>query len=369
MRRVGATILSLMLLVGLSLAAQTAAANAPSGAGALSPTLRQSGPVAGPGSSVATDLSGGTLHAGLVPTPAWETIPKPPKAVDRLAHAVVYDPQNDKIYMIGGNPAGVTSTYLTDCQEYNPAAGTWAAKASMPTARGWLAGSCCKGNIYIIGGHDNSNAAIATNECFDPVANSWSTKAARPRIGMSALEVVWRDSLIYVMGGRDTSLSSGYNNVDIYNPAKDSWSVGTALPLIGWMGSAAIIGDTIFIVQAYTGSACWPNLYKGVINATTPTQITWTAGPVLSEVVFDGGTAAMNGDVYWLGGFISAATVTNHVWKYSTSTGAITAVTQNYPQALARCNFMVARPSTVWRKRIPKSGMDPSTGILRTTRV
>jgi hypothetical protein len=53
----------------------------------------------------------------------------------------------------------------------------------------------------------------------------------------------------------------------------------------------------------------------------------------------------MDGDVYWLGGFISAATVTNHVWKYSTETGAITAVTPNYPATLARLNFMVARPS------------------------
>ena len=332
--RIGATILSLMLLVGLSLAAQTAATNAPSADGAYSSQLRPSEANASLGSSLQTDLPA-----------VWETIPKPPAQVDRLVHATVYDPDHDKIYMIGGNPAGVPGSYLNLCQEYDPAARTWTTKAPMTTARGWLAGSYCAGKIYIIGGHNNSNAAIATNECFDPVANVWATKAPRPRIGMAAAEVVWRDSLIYVLGGKDTALSAGYANVDIYNPAADTWTVGTALPSIGWMSSAAIIGDTIFMVQAYSGSACWSNLYKGVIDTTDATQITWTAGPVPTEPVFNGGTAAMNGDVYWLGGFVSALTVTNHIWKYSTSTGVITAVTPDYPATLARCNFMVARPS------------------------
>jgi hypothetical protein len=112
------------------------------------------------------------------------------------------------------------------------------------------------------------------------------------------------------------------------------------------MGSAAIIGDTIFIVQAYNTS-CWTNLYKGVINSSNPAQITWSAGPAPTEPIMNGATVAMDGDVYWLGGFVNGlvANVTNHVWKYSTSTGAITAVTPNYPSTLARCNFMVARPS------------------------
>jgi hypothetical protein len=278
----------------------------------------------------------------MVQSAVWETIPKPPADVDRIVHATVYDPIRDKIYMIGGNPAGATGTYLTHCQEFDPAAGTWTAKAPMTTPRGWLPGSFVDGKVYLIGGHNNAGAAIAVNECFDPVANSWSTKAPRPRIGLAALEAVWRDSLIYVMGGNNAS--AGFNNVDIYDPAADAWTVGTPLPLIAYMGSATCIEDTIFIVQAYSGT-CWPNLYKGVIDVADPTVITWTAGPAPTEAIFNGATATMDGDIYWLGGFIDAATVTNHVWKYSTSTGTITAVTPNYPATLARCNFMVARPA------------------------
>lgn len=343
--RIGATILSLMLLVGLSLASQsTAAVNAPSSPGAFSSTLRQSGAVAGAVRSIPAELPAGTPHAAFIPSPTWETIPKPPSEVDRVVSATVYDPKNDKIYMIGGNPAGNPGTYLTVCQEYDPAMRTWTAKADMPTARGWIKGSYCGGVIYVIGGHDNSGNAIATNEVFDPSKNSWASRADRPRIGLADCEVVWRDSLIYVMGGNNAS--SGFTNVDIYDPSADAWTTGTALPLVSYMGSAAIIGDTIFIVQAVDNSVvCWPNLYRGVINEADPSQITWTAGPVPTEVIFNGATDAMNGDVYWLGGFVSALNATNHIWKYSTSTGAITAVTPNYPQALCRCNFMVARPS------------------------
>jgi hypothetical protein len=290
--------------------------------------------------NLANDTAFATVQ---VQAAVWETIPKPPAEVDRIVHATVYNPSNDKIYMIGGNPAGATGTYLTLCQEFDPAAGTWTTKAPMTTPRGWLPGSYCDGKIYLIGGHDNSGAAIAVNECFDPVANSWSTKTPRPRIGLAASEVVWRDSLIYVLGGNNAS--SGFANVDIYDPAADAWSVGTALPAISFMGSAAIIGDTIFIVQAYDGAACWSNLYKGVIDDADPTQIAWTAGPAPTEPIFNGATVAMDGDVYWLGGFINATTVTNHVWKYSTSTGTITAVTPDYPATLARVNFMAARPS------------------------
>ncbi len=43
----------------------------------------------------------------------WETIPKPPAEVDRIVHATVYNPTNDKIYMIGGNAAGAAGNEST----------------------------------------------------------------------------------------------------------------------------------------------------------------------------------------------------------------------------------------------------------------
>ncbi|MCX6843501.1 MAG: hypothetical protein NTX53_14605 [candidate division WOR-3 bacterium] len=63
--RIGTTILGLLLLVGLSLAAQTADTNVPSGAGVLSSLRRPSEAIAIPGPSPRTDLPGDTLHVDL----------------------------------------------------------------------------------------------------------------------------------------------------------------------------------------------------------------------------------------------------------------------------------------------------------------
>jgi N-acetylneuraminic acid mutarotase len=271
----------------------------------------------------------------------WTAIAAPTNS-DRVVHATVYDPVNDKIYMIGGNPAGQTGTYLTLCQQYDPATNTWINKASMPTARGWLAGSYVRGKIYIIGGHSNSGTALTTNEEYDIATNTWSTKTACPVALVARAEVVWRDSLIYCMGGNN--LSAGVTTVNIYDPFSNSWTVGANLPQVSYMGTAGIIGDTIYIAQAYNGSACWSNLYKGAINPANPTQITWTPGPAMTQPVFNGGTAVLNGNVYWLGGFISGTTVTNLCWKYEPATNTISTVVA-YPQTLARCNYMVGRPS------------------------
>jgi hypothetical protein len=63
--RIGATILSLMFIVGLSMAAQTAATNAPSSEGAFSSLLRPGEVTLSPGSSPQTDPPGDTLYVDL----------------------------------------------------------------------------------------------------------------------------------------------------------------------------------------------------------------------------------------------------------------------------------------------------------------
>ncbi len=278
----------------------------------------------------------------------WTAIAAPTTTPDRLCHATVYDPINDKIYMIGGNPSGTAGLYQSLCQQYDPLTNTWTNKASMTTARGWIYGSYCRGKIYVIGGLGNSGVT-AVNEEYDIALNTWATKAPRPSAQGCDLEVVWRDSLIYVMGGwNGVSGGSGSSIIDIYNPFTNTWSVGTALPMNGDMGTAAIIGDTIYITNAInrvgsTGS-CWAYLYKGAINPANPLQITWTPAVAHTQPTFDAGTAVLGGNIYWLGGFLNASTVTNLCWKYDRATNTISTVVP-YPQTIARCNYMVSRPS------------------------
>ncbi|UCG42570.1 MAG: hypothetical protein JSU73_12000 [candidate division WOR-3 bacterium] len=277
---------------------------------------------------------------------AWETISSPTTAQDKIVHVTVWDPGTDMVYQVGGNPAGATGTYDGICRAYDPEGDSWVTKATMPTPLGWMGYGLVGGKIYALGGHDNFNQMIGTSQEYDIASNTWTAKAARP-VGLGApLSATWRDTLIYIMGG--TNGSTGSNRVDVYDPASNSWLTGTNLPEIADMGSAVIIGDTIYIAQALNRgtSRCWTNLYKGAIDPGNPTSINWIQGPVLAEPVFNGATVAVAGEVYWMGGFINATTVTSKIWKYSPTTGMVTTFAPSYPITVARSTFAAARDAS-----------------------
>ncbi|MFO7638094.1 MAG: FlgD immunoglobulin-like domain containing protein [bacterium] len=288
----------------------------------------------------ANDTARGTVN---VVSAVWEPIAVPGTVPDKIVHVTVYDPGTDQVFQIGGCPAGQSNTYDGINRAYDPATDVWTTKAPMPTPLGWMGYGLVDGKIYCIGGHNNAGGFVATNQEYDIATNTWTTKAARPGTAVAApLSATWNDELIYIMGGLATS---AVTRVDIYDPATNTWQTGTALPQGAYMGSAEIIGDTIYIAQAYN-TACWTHFYKGAINPSNPSQITWTQGPALTSPVFNGATVAIGQDVYWMGGFINATTATNRVWKYNQVTGAITDFTPVYPIINTRCTFAAARVTT-----------------------
>jgi hypothetical protein len=249
--------------------------------------------------------------------------------------------------MYGGATAGAVGDRVNLCQEYDPVANTWVSRAPMANRRNWIKGFWTKNNrLYAIGGINEAGTFLTVNEEYDPVANTWITRAPLPAARAAYLGGVWRDSLIYVMGGIATG-GVGQTTVYIYNPFTNTWVTGTPLPRAGDMGDAVIVGDTIFIAQAYDRPAAvgWPNLVKGYIDPAVPTSITWITGPAHIAVSPVGGATALGRDVYWLGGFINLTTVTNRWWKYDGTTGTISEMTPLYPVTLARNCYMTARPS------------------------
>src|ERR1043166_3795658 len=65
----------------------------------------------------------------------------------------------------------------------------WTTKASMPTARQYLAAASAGGTIYVLGG-SNFNV-LDTLEAYDPATNTWTTKASMPtgRLGLTSAVV------------------------------------------------------------------------------------------------------------------------------------------------------------------------------------
>lgn len=279
----------------------------------------------------------------------WVAFPAPSTSADRLVHATVYDPVGDKIYMIGGNPAGQQGTYLTLCQQFDPKTNTWTNMAPMPDARGWIQGVYVRGKIYVVAGHTNAGTTSNTNYCYDIASNSWSTLAPLTRSTLAYQAGAWRDSLVYIIGGTTAGAGGGETGVNVYNPFTNTWAAATSLPEHGDMGSAVIVGDTIYITNAYNraSNAVWANGRKGAINPASPTTITWSNMPARPYTSLCSGSAALQGRVYCIGGFAGGSAVTGRAWYYDIATGTITEMTAlpnpPYTSGLARCHFAVGR--------------------------
>jgi hypothetical protein len=172
----------------------------------------------------------------------------------------------------------------------------------MLTPRGWISAAYVRGRVYVVGGYSNTGTALAVNEEYTIAADSWISREPLPVAELAYMTGVWRDSLIYVVGG----INGNYEPVEtpqVYNPFTDSWADGTRLPKAGDMGSAVIVGDTIYISNAYDRSngQVWDRMLKGAINPDTANQITWLWGPWLPEPLSLGGTVSLHNKVYALG--------------------------------------------------------------------
>ena len=275
----------------------------------------------------------------------WVAVPAPSTNGDRMCSANPYDAVNNKVYMIGGDPAGYYG--VAYCQRFDPVTNTWTNLADMPGSRTWLdgEGSYCRhlGKIYIAGGYTGS----ANNNMweYDIATNTWSAKATMSSATLAYMSGIWNDSLIYIMGGAGPSLS-GSNVVQIYNVNQNTWTTGTSLPEYGDMGSGTIVGDTIYITNAYNRSSgqLWANPRKGAINPSNPTQITWSTWSGVPTLGFNGGTTQCQGWIYRLGGFATTAgPVHKRGWRYNIATGAYETLPwlPSPPSTgVARCNFL-----------------------------
>jgi hypothetical protein len=210
-----------------------------------------------------------------------------------------------------------------------------------------------RGRVYVVGGLSNTGYASAANEEYTIADNSWASRQPLPVAELAYMAGVWRDSLIYVVGGMDGNYSA-IMTPQVYNPFTNSWADGTPLPKAGDMGGpAAIVGDTIYISNAYDrGNAqVWGRMLKGAINPDTPTQITWLWGPWLPEHLRlgMGGTLSLYGKVYAFGCFVDTLPDTTTTMTGSVYDPAAGEYTDSIPSLLLEGvtafhgDFVVAR--------------------------
>src|ERR1044071_89796 len=88
------------------------------------------------------------IAPGLPPGQRWVRLAPVPEMNEERNGVVA----NGKLYLLGGNPVGLTGTPPGSVWEYDPAADKWTTKKDMPLAAHHLAVAENGGRIYVFGG-------------------------------------------------------------------------------------------------------------------------------------------------------------------------------------------------------------------------
>ena len=99
------------------------------------------------------------------------------------------------------------------------------------------------GRGYAIGGLGNNNSVLASVERYDPVANTWTTRADLPAGRYHFGAVFDGTNTIYTFGGL-THVATGTEAATVlsYNVSGNTWSTAASMP-VPTAGSAAIKGS------------------------------------------------------------------------------------------------------------------------------
>ena len=220
-----------------------------------------------------------------------------------------------EIYAIGGNN---NSGRLAAVEAYNPATNSWRSRSPMPTPRGELAAVTLIVNgrekIYCLGGGSTSGPVYNTVEAYDPATGSWETKAGMnyPRIGCGA--AVFHNK-IYVFGGY--SGDTVCNSVEEYDPAANVWTIKTGMPTARWRLGVVTAGSKIYAIGGCTDNA--GQVSVPTVEEYDPMLNSWQIKTPLIVPLCGFGIAAVNNRVYLMGGYNGS--VLNQTLEYNTTTG------------------------------------------------
>ena len=176
--------------------------------------------------------------------------------------------------------------------------GTWETKAPMPEGRIQSAGATVGGLFYVFGGSDG-NGASTIPEVYDPVANTWSFRAA-DSIARSMMSAEVINNKVYVVGGWVGSDSSSPTSaLTFYDPATDSWTNATPMSNARGGTASGVINGKLYVTGGM-GRGTWYSqtaIYDPLSNS-------WTSGAPLPLPVYAAGAVVINGKLYVLGGIL-----------------------------------------------------------------
>ena len=205
---------------------------------------------------------------------------------------------NGKLYALGGYPS--TGQASRTVQVYDIAANSWQLGPQLPQPNNHNMAATVNGKLYVIGGQttNDQDGLTAVNSVYelDPAAGTWVARAPMPTARSGGVAVAL-DGKIYVAGGR---VPRG-NDFAVFDPATNSWEVLPNLPSQRNHIAGAAINGRIHIVGGRLGNGLSP-FKSDAHEVFDPATKTWTTAAIMPRARSGMNSAVANGCYHVWGG-------------------------------------------------------------------
>eukprot|EP01002_Notosolenus_urceolatus_P004718 NODE_224_length_2446_cov_10.308719_g17_i12.p1 GENE.NODE_224_length_2446_cov_10.308719_g17_i12~~NODE_224_length_2446_cov_10.308719_g17_i12.p1 ORF type:complete len:538 (-),score=74.12 NODE_224_length_2446_cov_10.308719_g17_i12:833-2329(-) len=148
---------------------------------------------------------------------------------------------------------------------------------------------CCAvafdGEVYVIGGMDESGDILDTCEVFSPDLGEWVTLPELNEARRGSASVVFGGHL-WVMGGGNALTDSA--TTEIWDPEQAEWTFGPPLTTARRNAGAGILQNEIYIAGGYSAQAAplvTVEKYSSAVRTWVPSVDLPSGGPVLAGVI------------------------------------------------------------------------------------
>ncbi len=212
------------------------------------------------------------------------------------------------IYFIGGYNRDVQYSQLNEA--YDPVTDTWTTKAPMPTGREFCKAGVINSKIYVYGGYNG--AYLGTLEEYDPATNSWTSKTGATARYQFALCVL--NGVLHAFAGHDGS--AAITTHEIYDPVTDTWTSKAPYPqafydLSGAATDTKVYGFGGIAANGYGSALCYEY---------DPSSDTWAQKADMLKQAYGAEAVELNGLIYVLGGHYGSGTAYDDVQIYDPAT-------------------------------------------------
>jgi N-acetylneuraminic acid mutarotase len=207
---------------------------------------------------------------------------------------------NGLLYAVGGTPAGQVDPLPAGTVEaYDPTTNTWTTRQPIPAPPFGAGVGVVNGILYAVGGVAPSSSGVVvtgTLQAYDPIADTWTTKAAMPtpRLGFGVGVV---NGILYTVGG------DAAGTTEAYDPLTDTWATRQPMLTPRLELDVGVVNGILYAAGGTTGNNAdgIPTIVN-TLEAYDPATNTWTTKTPMITGRMGLGVAVLNGAVYAIGG-------------------------------------------------------------------